>query len=207
MAELEPTSPAAGLLPLAVNGADLTEVLPARITSVAPFRGTESALSDAMKAAWGVGFPAPGRTTSKGGVRAIWSGLDQALVLSDGAAPDLSGLAATTDQSDGWAVLRLEGPAAEAVLARLTPHDLNGAIFKRGHTARTLIQHVNVVLARVGPEAFEMMCLRSFARSLIHDLHVAMKSVAALVDLNNKAGLFYLKKFYLHLVLLQKMLE
>lgn len=181
MAKLDALTPCADLLPVTVTGADLVEAHPAHITSLAPYRGRAAALSAALKETHGLTMPDPGRTvTAPDGARAIWSGMDQALVLSDGPLGDLAAHAAITDQSDGWAVVVLSGPEAEAVLARLTPHDLNAAIFKIGHTARTLVQHINVVLTRLGPDRFEIMCLRSFAGSLIHDLTGAMRSVAGL---------------------------
>ena len=93
--------------------------------------------------------------------------------------PTLAGHAAMVDQSDGWAVLRLEGAGAAEVLARLVPLDLRAPQFRRGHTARTELQHMMASLTRLGPDAFLIMVFRSMARTLVHDLTSAMEAVAA----------------------------
>ena len=76
-------------------------------------------------------------------------------------------------------MLRLEGAGVEEVLARLTPLDLNPGMFKRGHAARSLLGHMNMVIARVGAEAFEIMVFRSMTKTAVHELEEAMKSIAA----------------------------
>ncbi len=176
MARLVAKSPCAGMLPVDVEGASLAEVLPVAITSVAPFKGREKAVSAALEAAVGGGFPKPNRTTGKGDVRIVWSGPGQAMVLGASVAPDG---AAVTDQSDAWAVLRLEGSRAEAVLARLVPIDVRRAQFKTGHTARTQLRHMTCSLTRVGASAFEIMVFRSMARTAVEELERAMRGVAA----------------------------
>lgn len=176
MARLVAITPCAGLLPVAVEGAALTEVTPDAITSVAPFRGQEKAVSSALDAAVGGAFPKANRTTGKDGARVIWTGPGQAMVLGPRVAPEG---AAVTDQSDAWAVMRLEGPLAEAVLARLVPVDVRRQHFKLGHTARTQLRHMTCGLTRVGAAAFEIMVFRSMAKTAVEDLHRAMQSVAA----------------------------
>ena len=100
-----------------------------------------------------------------------------------GPEPDasLGEYAALTDQSDGWAVVRLEGKGAGDVLARLVPLDLRPASFKRGHSARTDLAHMMASLTKVGENAFQIMVFRSMARTLVHDLKTAMEGVAARV--------------------------
>lgn len=176
MARLVAKSPCWGLLPVSVDGAALTEVKPEAITSVAPFRGQEKAVSGALEAAVGGAFPRPNRTSGKDGARVVWTGPGQAMVLGPRVAPEG---AAVTDQSDAWAVMRLEGRLAEAVLARLVPIDVRRAQFKAGHTARTQLHHMTCSLTRVGAGAFEIMVFRSMAKTAVEELHRAMKSVAA----------------------------
>ena len=65
----------------------------------------------------GLGFPAPNRVLAAGGARIAWAGREAALLIG-AAAPDLGAAAAVTAQEDGWAGLRLTGPAAAAVLRR-----------------------------------------------------------------------------------------
>ena len=76
-------------------------------------------------------------------------------------------------------MVRLEGGAAEDVLARLVPVDLRQSGFKRGHTLRTMLQHMSVSITRISDEAFLILAFRSMAGTLVHDLETAMKGVAA----------------------------
>ncbi|MDX2483649.1 MAG: sarcosine oxidase subunit gamma [Pseudodonghicola sp.] len=179
MAELRANSPCAGALPLVIGSVTVREEDPGVITALLPYRGREAALSAALKAAHGMAFPAPNRTTGKAGARAIWAGRDQALLL--GPVPDsaLSEHAALSDHSDGWAAVRLEGAGAEAVLARLVPVDLRAQVFKRGHTVRSQVQHMAGSITRVGERAFLILVSRSMAVTLVHDLKTAMEAVAA----------------------------
>jgi heterotetrameric sarcosine oxidase gamma subunit len=71
----------------------------------------------------------------------VWTGPDQAFLIG-APAPDLTGLAAVTDQSGGWAALQLQGPGAEAVLMRLFPLDLRARAFAPGHAARAPLGHM-----------------------------------------------------------------
>lgn len=177
MANLIAKTPCEGLLPLTTGTCMLSELLPDAVTSVAPAQGQEKSVSEALKKSFGAGFPAANRATGKEGARAVWSGAGQALLL--GPAPGAIKGAAMTDQSDAWAVMRLDGADAEAVLARLVPVDLRAEHFKRGHTARTMLFHMNCSVTRVGATAFDIMVFRSMASTAVHELSTAMKSVAA----------------------------
>jgi sarcosine oxidase subunit gamma len=176
VARLLARSPAEGLLPAEAGGVTLTEAHPEAITSVAPHRGRAREVSDHLMAAVGVDFPKPGHATGGDEVRAVWSGPGQALVL--GPAVSVAG-AALTDQSDAWAVLHLEGPRAEDVLARLVPVDLRRSAFRQGHTARTLLGHMTCSVTRIGAERFEILVFRSMAKTAVHELTRAMGHVAA----------------------------
>lgn len=179
MAELIAKSPCDGLLPITIGSVTATEEDPGRITSVALYKGQGTALSEALKAAHGMAFPAPNRATGKAGARAIWTGRNQAMLF--GPAPDasLADHAAMTDQTDAWAVVRLDGDGAEDVLARLVPVDLRRSVFKRGHTVRSQLMHMSASVTRLGDHAFQIMVFRSMAQTLVHDLKSAMESVAA----------------------------
>jgi sarcosine oxidase subunit gamma len=157
------------------GGVTLSEVVPEAITSVAPFAGQEAAVSAALEAATGAAFPAPGRWTGAE-TRIVWTGPEQAMVLGARVAP--AG-AAVTDQSDAWAVMRLDGPGAEAVLARLIPVDTRRAHFPPGHAARTMLHHMTCTLMRAGDDAFDIMVFRSMAATAVHDIETAMRSLAA----------------------------
>jgi len=171
------TTACEGLLPVATQDVTLGELPFACITSVAPFDGQQDAVAAALKAL-GLGWPGPGQSVRAGGSACLWTGRGQAFVI--GAAPEgLAGIAALTDQSDGWARMQLDGPGAEAVLARLVALDLRPAAFPEGAVARTGLNHIPSVILREGPGAFQIMVFRSMAGSAIEELQRAMKAVAA----------------------------
>ncbi|WP_424979413.1 sarcosine oxidase subunit gamma [Leisingera sp. S232] len=179
MAELTAKSPCDGLLPVTIGGMSLTEEQPGNMWIVAPFKGQQDTLSKALEDAHGMAFPAVNRTTGKVGSRAVWFGRDMALLM--GPVPDakLAKHAALTDQSDAWAVVKLDGNGAEDVLARLVPVDLRPQVFKRGHTVRTELKHMMASVTRTGPQALQILVFRSMAKTLVHDLKTAMEAVAA----------------------------
>lgn len=176
MAKLIANTPCAGLLPATSGSVEITEVETGPVTLVAPYQGQRKAVSDALNSALGVGFPAPNRALGTQ-VRAIWCGMEQALILGADC-PELDG-AACVDHSDAWAVVRIDGPDAADVLARLTPIDLRPTTFKRGHTARTLLGHMTVSITKIGAQSFEVMAMRSMAATLVHDVKEAADHVAA----------------------------
>ena len=179
MVELVAKSPCGGRLPIEAGEARLSEVAMTRLTSLQPKQGEEKALSKALKSAHGMVFPAPNRATGKEGARALWIGKGQAMLVGPEPEPGLGAHAVMTDQSDAWAMVRLEGAAAEDVLARLVPVDLRQSAFKRGHSLRTMLQHMSVSITRISDEAFLILAFRSMAGTLVHDLETAMKGVAA----------------------------
>ena len=179
MAELIALSPCDGLLPLTIGSVSLTEEAAGVLTSLAPGKAGVKPLSIALKAAHDMAYPAPNRATGKAGGRVIWFGQGQAMLV--GPVPDLAlgQHAALTDQSDAWAVVRLDGDGAANVLARLVPLDMRPSQFKRGHTARTELMHMMASVTRVGDKAFVIMVFRSMAATLVHDMKTAMEAVAA----------------------------
>jgi sarcosine oxidase subunit gamma len=173
--ELIAKSPLAGQAPVTHGRLTLAEVVLDRVTSVAPFKGDKT-LAKGLKAL-GVSFPAPNASTGSGAVRMVWTGMDQAFLI--GADPaGLSG-AALTDQSDGWACLRLSGEGADQALMRLVPLDLRLAAFGVGRVARAPLNHMAMILIRTAPDAFEILVFRSMARSAWHEVVEAMQIVAA----------------------------
>lgn len=161
---------------LTLGGVTLTEVATGPITSVAVLPGGAKAVAKGLKPL-GLAMPAPNSFAEKTGARIIWTGRDQAF-LTGVEAPPLEG-AAVTDQSDGWAVLALSGPAAVDVLARLVPMDLRLLACPVGRVLRTQMNHMNVVILRVGDFAVEIMVFRSMARTAWHELEGAMQMLAA----------------------------
>lgn len=174
MPSLIAKTPLAGLWPETHGGITLSEVVLARMTSVAPYPGQDKALARALKPL-GLAFPAPGRFAEHEGALIAWAGGDLAFLIG----PALeTPAAALSDQGDGWACLRLEGPGMEAVLARLVPIDLRAAGFPPGHAARSQLGHMNCLILRRAA-AFEIFVFRSMARSAWGELAEAMQRLAA----------------------------
>ena len=172
MVKLVALTPCAGLLPIAHDGIEISEVLPDRLMSVAPFKGQEKAVSAQLKEQVGSGLSAVNRRTAA----VTWFGHGTWIVARD---VTLDSLAAVTDQSDAWAVVALSGLGAEDILARLVPVDLRAQVFKKNHVAKTMLGHMSVTITRAGANEFEIMVMRSMAQTLVHDLDVAMRSMAA----------------------------
>ncbi len=175
MAELAASDAFDGLdyLPLAVGGCVLVALPPVRRASIAPFAGRQQAVAQALQAE----LPAPGRAAGP----IVWAGFGIWFLAgpeAGAAAARMAGLAAVTDQSDAWSGLALSGPDAREALARLVPLDLDPATFPPGAAARSMLRHVALLL--LATEAgFELLVPRSYARTAVHDLDEAMRSVAA----------------------------
>lgn len=179
MADLIAKSPLDDLASFTIGTVTLKEVDLGTLTSIAPYAGKPKDAARILKAAHGIAWPGVNRATGKEGARAIWFGRD--MVLLAGPDPDatLADAAALTDQTDAWACVHLSGDTVEDVLARLVPLNLSAGSFKRGHAARTLVQHMNGSITRVGAQAFLILVFRSMAGTLLHDLQRAMESVAS----------------------------
>lgn len=175
MPSLIAKSPLEGTWPVTHGGLTLAEVELTRLTSVsAPKVGRD--LAAGLKAL-GVSFPKPNQFTGSEAVRMVWTSKDQAFLIG-GDPAGLSG-AVMTDQSDGWACLRLEGAGADQALMRLVPLDLRTEAFPPGAAARAPLNHMQMVLMRLAPDCFELLVFRSMARTAWHEIEEAMKSLAA----------------------------
>ncbi|MDE3027108.1 MAG: sarcosine oxidase subunit gamma [Paracoccaceae bacterium] len=177
MASLITTSAFDASLPVAHGALTLAAAHVARITSVAPFNGKEKSVSAALKSAHGLAFPAPNRVLEKGAARIAFAGRGTAFLIdADPAA--LDGLAALTDQSDGWATLRLTGAGAEDALARLVPIDLRSVAFPAGSAARTSLGHMMTLILSV-ESGFDILVMRSMAHTATHEITTAMAALSA----------------------------
>jgi heterotetrameric sarcosine oxidase gamma subunit len=87
----------------------------------------------------------------------------------------LTDTASVSDQSSGYAALRLTGPKLRDTLAKMLPIDLHERAFAPGEVAVTMAMHVGVTLWRLqdagdGMPVFEITMFRSLAASLWHGL-------------------------------------
>ena len=176
--ELFAKSPLAGTAPVTLQGLRMQELALGQITSIAVFPGQGKAIAKALKPL-GLNFPGPNQTSQSGAARLVWTGRDQAFLFGAAAPEGLARHAALTDQSDGWAGLRLEGPLADLALMRHYPLDLRQAAFAVGMTRRSALNHMPSILIRSGPYAFDIMVFRSMARTAWHEVEAAMTALAA----------------------------
>lgn len=179
MVELVAKTPCAGLLPVSVGDLRLEECEMLPMSVIMPYAGKSEAVGTALQKAHGLALPSVNKAEIDGGASVLWFGRGQFLLR--GAAPDagLSDLAAVTDQSDAWAVVRLSGAKAVDVLARLVPVDMRLSAFPEKSTVRTDLMHMMASITRLGPDSFQIMVFRSMAQTLVHDLKGAMEAVGA----------------------------
>lgn len=176
MPELIAKSPLSGVWPVAHGGLRLSEHMLGQVTSIAVLPGQAKAVARSLKQL-GLAFPAPNTFISAGDATLAWTARDQAFLIGI-APPDIAGVA-LTDQSDGWAALRLEGPGAADALMRLYPLDLRLHAFAVGAVARAPLNHMQSILMRALPYAFDILVFRSMARTAWHELEAAMKILTA----------------------------
>lgn len=150
-------------LPVMLEGCDLRALPPARITALAPYPGQMAAVGGHLG-----GFPDPGGVVTAGNLRLVWAGRDLVFAFGTGLPDSVEAFCAVTDQSDGWAGLALQGPGAEALLARHLPFDLRR--LPAPGAARSLLGHVPALIMRTQTHAFEIWVWRSMARSALHEL-------------------------------------
>jgi heterotetrameric sarcosine oxidase gamma subunit len=142
------------------------------------------AFGRAVKAAYGIVPPAVG-PAGKDNARFICLARDQFFLLFDDTGTDpvatvsqrLSGTAYLTDQSDGWALLGISGPRSRAAMERICPLDLHPAIFAIGAAARTVMEHLNVIVLREAEDRFLLMSPRSSSGSFLHAVRTSAENV------------------------------
>jgi sarcosine oxidase subunit gamma len=162
-------------------GATARAIEPLSIVSVTAWRGSEAALADSVRAAFGIALPPAGRWTQAGDLAALWVGpghwwvqRERAGALFAELAPVVGGDAALIDISDARAVLRISGAAAPTMLASLLPIDLHPRAFQPGHIANTVAAHIGVQIRQLDDTpSYDLSCLRSFAGSLWRSVELA----------------------------------
>ncbi len=109
MIDLTPETPCAGLLPLEIGGCALRELSPDHITALMPRAGQDRRAGEALKKAFGCGWPAAGRMTGTAKARVVWMGFDQVFLVGPAPAKALEKTCAVVDQSAAWVVIELAG--------------------------------------------------------------------------------------------------
>jgi sarcosine oxidase, subunit gamma len=126
----------------------------------------------------GIPLPlAPNRVSVASGLRVLWLGPDEWLVVAEGAAPDLlprlehavaGRRAALNDLSSSRAIIDIGGPSARELIAAGCGLDLHPRAFGPGHCAQTLFARVPVILDQLDDAPhYRLLVRRSYARWLV----------------------------------------
>jgi sarcosine oxidase subunit gamma len=119
----------------------------------------------------------PNRVAVAGGLRVLWLGPDEWLVVAEGDAPDLlprleravaGRRAAVTDLSASRAIIELTGVKARDLLAAGCGFDMHPRVFGPGQCAQTLLARVPVILDQLSDAPhYRVLVRRSYARWLV----------------------------------------
>ncbi|MFY0614329.1 MAG: hypothetical protein JXQ99_22565 [Hyphomicrobiaceae bacterium] len=174
--------------PAAYNGIQLTAFQPPAIASMATPNGGEAALAAALQAAYGIDIPPVGRAaiSAKDSATFLRHAPDQMFVLfmppasgkpTDPMAATLGDTAYLTDQSDSWAALRIEGPLSRAALERICPLDLAPGNFPPGTVARTVMEHLGIIMLCEAGDKYLLLSARSSADNFLHAVETSVRNV------------------------------
>ena len=207
IAALNPSSPLDGLgenrngtalgksLLYTLGDTCLCEINTLFIASLAIPKGKSEALNSQLQKHWGVSFPDTG-TCVRGSDKKLASTattlalfglqMEQCLMVFDSdkivpaqALPKLHELLGTdaymTDQSDSFVVLEVKGSLMLPAMERLCMLDLS--LFTEGVVARTVMEHLSVIIERPAPDCVRLYSPRSSARSFLEAVQVSLQNV------------------------------
>lgn len=147
--------------------------VPSSIVELGIRRGRSDELRAAIRRAFGLELPRPGRTIDAGSGSVIWIRPDTWLVMAArGPEGALAGrvkaivgdAGSVVDQTHGKTVLNLAGEAAPLALRKGCRLDLDPSAFPAGATAVTQIAHVGCILhRREGDAGFDLTVSSSYA--------------------------------------------
>jgi methylglutamate dehydrogenase subunit D len=159
-------------------GVTLGERTDLGIVSVMARRGMAEALSTAVKAAFGADLPLMPRRVEASGIAFVWTGPERWLAMASGQTsqdlvqrlmPVCAGLAAVAEQGDGRVIIRMAGPRARDMLAKILTLDLHPRVFRPGDTAVTGAAHLEVQIWQLDDApTYEVALFRGFAGSFWH---------------------------------------
>ena len=182
MANLTPT-PTLGGYDKNFGALRLHERTELELVSIAiPLDGLQAA-EKAIKSAFKLDMPAPGQSSASKSHRLIRISPDQAMLVFEHAGADaaqmvqeaLKGSVYTTLQTDAWVALTLTGETARDALERLCPLDLHDAAFPVDSAARTVMEHMGVMILRESADSFTLMSASSSAGSFLHAIETSVQ--------------------------------
>lgn len=160
MSAPEPTSPFGATLAAGRHGAPTDA--PVRITArryslvqLSARRGQSDTLAGAIRTAFGLDLPPPGRAANAGDLTALWTQpsvwlltapLDKSGAFARSVKDACGDAGSVVDQTQGRAVLLLSGARTRDVLARICRLDLHPRVFRPGDVAATPIAELPCLL-------------------------------------------------------------
>jgi len=183
---LTPAPPLAGI-DRTIGNVHIAAPADLAIVALALPPGGEDAALAAIEAGYGHALPAPGKAARTGdGETLLRLTGDQAFVLFSQAAPDaaavvagrLAGAAHVTDQTDSWCALTVSGAGSRAALERICPVDLHPDAFAINDAARTVMEHLGVLILRTGADDYLLLSASSSAASFLHAVDISARNVA-----------------------------
>ena len=82
-----------------------------------------------------------------------------------------------TDQSDSWVILKISGEKSRNALERICPINLHTNTFQIGNVARTVMEHIGVIIYRIDEDEFFLISPRSSAKSFLHAVEISILNV------------------------------
>lgn len=169
----------------------LTEVTDIELVHVAIAKDEIERLTEKVRAESGLDWPAPGSfSTSErdddSDLRIVWLAADQGMIMIPKSGETLLGTGRTgladaigdagylTGQTDNWVALRLAGTGSVPALERLCPLDLHETAMPPGTAARTVMEHLAVIILRESAEHFLLLSPSSSAGSFLHAVETSI---------------------------------
>ncbi len=141
-------------------------------------KGQRAAAAQCVRQLWNIELPSGPRRSAAGAVAFAGTGPHAWLATCENGANGfaaqlrsaLAGVACVSDQTDGYATLRLWGPKVRDTLLKLVSIDLHPDVFPPGRVAGTLAAHMGLTVWRLdddedGSPVFEVAVFRSLAGS------------------------------------------
>jgi len=181
VAKLTP-APVLGGYDRAFGDLHLREMTDLALVSLAIPLGGEAAVKKAIKSAYKLEMPDSGRSAATKSHRLIRIAPDQAMLAfaTDAALAEpevqiaLKGTCYTTNQTDAWVALSINGPDVRRALERLCPIDLDDAAFPGNSAVRTVMEHMGSMIIRTDQDAFMLLSASSSAGSFLHAVETSI---------------------------------
>lgn len=156
--------------------------------SVSIPREGEAGVSAAVNKRFGEDLPTVGGSLSddEQSMRLLRLGQDELLLLIDSFTADpvasareiFNQTSYLVDLSDSHAMLEVSGGRCLAALERICPLDLHPDKFTQGAVARTLMEHLDVIILRSGEDKYLLISARSTAKNFLHAVQVSAENVS-----------------------------